>query len=511
LFDAPPEAFGSYRVLEEIGSGRFGPIYRAQDASGAVVAVKAFDQGLAPEHGFAVAASLKELCRAPLDHPSIVPLIAAGLEGDRIWAAETWVDGSPLDLLMRRIGAQQLGDVLVRVTQIGAALDFAAAAGIHHGALHPRDILVAADRTVLTGLGMLQALGEAGLEVPMEGAYVSPQRTHGLPIAARDDIFSLAAITYELVYGTAVPERALLRLQMTALPGVDHTRFVDVFEGALSSDPLDRPSSALEFVAALQHSIIPIPIQHSEYRIQHSNSDSDSTIPIPIPIPQTHEAADLPLRVAEPESELRNSNANPNREFHSRNSESESEYGYWFGVAAALAIGLLTGFAGGFVAGQRDETPAPYRAERAVARTERQAPAEEKPAPTAGRDFTETAVPPPSSQSVPVTQAEPVRPPERTERNEPTERTERTEPEPFERSEPSERGSLQVDSRPRGARVFVDGRLVGTTPLLVPEVTSGSHAVRIDLGGYERWVTAVTVAPGVRQRVAASLTLIGER
>jgi hypothetical protein len=508
-------------VLEELGAGRFGPVYRAQDATGTRVAVKVFDQGLTPEQGFAVAASLKELCRAPLDHPSIVPLVAAGLEGGRLWAAEPWMDVEPLDHVMRRMSAQPLGDVLVRMTQIGAALDFAAAAGIHHGTLHPRDILVSAEHTALTGLGVLQALGEAGLEVPMEGAYVSPQRARGLPIAARDDIFSLAAITYELVYGTPVPERALLRLQMMPLAGVDHTRFADVFEGALSTDPVDRPSSALEFVAAVQNAVIPIPIQNSDYGILDSNSDSDSSIPIAIPIPHQHPAEDLPLRSAVAESELRNSNWNPESAFRSRNSESESEFGYWFGLTAALAIGLLTGFAGGFVAGQRDETPTPYRAERAVARTQRQTPADEKPAPTAGRDFTESAVPPQQqvaeqpvvppadrTQSVPATQAEPLRPPERTERKE---RTEQEPSERFERSEPFERGSLQVDSRPRGARVFVDGRIVGTTPLLVPEVTSGSHAVRIDLSGYERWVTAVTVVPGTRQRVAASLTLIGER
>jgi hypothetical protein len=64
---------------------------------------------------------------------------------------------------------------------------------------------------------------------------------------------------------------------------------------------------------------------------------------------------------------------------------------------------------------------------------------------------------------------------------------------------------LQVDSRPRGARVFLDGRLVGTTPLVVDEVRPGAHAVRIDLIGHRRWVTTVDVAPGQRQKVAASL------
>jgi hypothetical protein len=53
--------------------------------------------------------------------------------------------------------------------------------------------------------------------------------------------------------------------------------------------------------------------------------------------------------------------------------------------------------------------------------------------------------------------------------------------------------------------VFVDNELVGTTPLLIREVTAGAHAVRLDLPGYRPWATSVQVAGGARARVAASL------
>ena len=65
--------------------------------------------------------------------------------------------------------------------------------------------------------------------------------------------------------------------------------------------------------------------------------------------------------------------------------------------------------------------------------------------------------------------------------------------------------SLQVDSRPAGARVYVDGRMVGATPLVLPDVTPGSHMVRIELPGYRPWTTSVTLTRGVRSRVAGSL------
>ena len=150
------------------------------------------------------------------------------------------------------------------------------------------------------------------------------------------------------------------------------------------------------------------------------------------------------------------------------------------------------GFASGYVVGQRDATPAPRSAERAVARN--QAPLageridEDKPAATDGRDFTESTVPPAAPAAPRVAPRDEA---------EPTPRGTREEAAAF--------GVLQVESRPRGARVFVDGRLVGTTPMVLSEIRPGTHAVRIDLSGYRRWVTTVDVAPGERQRVAASL------
>ena len=66
-------------------------------------------------------------------------------------------------------------------------------------------------------------------------------------------------------------------------------------------------------------------------------------------------------------------------------------------------------------------------------------------------------------------------------------------------------GALVVDSRPSGARVFVDGKAAGTTPLEVGSVDAGSHALRLELDGYQRWTSAIRVVAGERNRVTASL------
>jgi PEGA domain len=56
-----------------------------------------------------------------------------------------------------------------------------------------------------------------------------------------------------------------------------------------------------------------------------------------------------------------------------------------------------------------------------------------------------------------------------------------------------------------GARVTVDGRLVGTTPLVITEVSAGSHRVQIEADRHKPWTTTVDVPPGQRVRVAGSL------
>ena len=66
-------------------------------------------------------------------------------------------------------------------------------------------------------------------------------------------------------------------------------------------------------------------------------------------------------------------------------------------------------------------------------------------------------------------------------------------------------GALAVDSRPAGAKVFMDGRLVGRTPMALPSVRARSHAIRLEHAGYRRWSSSVRVVAGERNRVTASL------
>ena len=64
---------------------------------------------------------------------------------------------------------------------------------------------------------------------------------------------------------------------------------------------------------------------------------------------------------------------------------------------------------------------------------------------------------------------------------------------------------MVVESRPRAARVVLNGKEVGRTPLVLPEVSAGSHVVRLEMDGYRTWTASVRVVAGERNRVTASL------
>ena len=66
-------------------------------------------------------------------------------------------------------------------------------------------------------------------------------------------------------------------------------------------------------------------------------------------------------------------------------------------------------------------------------------------------------------------------------------------------------GSLSVDSHPAGAQVYVDGQLVGKTPMSLPQIWAGTHVVRLELEAYRGWSSSVRVVLGDQNRVTASL------
>jgi hypothetical protein len=69
-------------------------------------------------------------------------------------------------------------------------------------------------------------------------------------------------------------------------------------------------------------------------------------------------------------------------------------------------------------------------------------------------------------------------------------------------------GTIFVDSRPRGAKVLIDGKMMGTTPASIPDIPIGSHVVRLELDDHRAWTTSTRVSAGEQSRVTGSLERI---
>jgi serine/threonine protein kinase len=219
--------------------------------------------------------AFRKLCETTLDHASLARPLAFGAEGDISYVVYSDLAGTAMDAVMRQHGVRPVAEVLQRAKQVAAAIDCAARAGVHHGMMAPCDVILDGERTGVTWFGLAQALIKGGIPVEGVSPYGSPQRLAGAPPTQADDIYSLAAITLELLIGTprdpdqdtsravreaqGLPERRRIPRPaphetrvFTTIAGVDAGKLRACFAAAFSEEPSERPSTAAEFVASFE-------------------------------------------------------------------------------------------------------------------------------------------------------------------------------------------------------------------------------------------------------------------
>ena len=240
-----------------MGAGTTGLVFRAHDpVEGRLVAIKAFRVDLTPERAAELAHALQALAARHLSHPSIAAPIAAGVEDGIAWFAQAYVPAESLDSAMRQYGPPPVADALTIVTQLAGALDFAAATGVLHGSLHPRDVLVAPGETHLVDLGVAGALEACGVRAPVRRPYSAPERSAGRPLSRAGDIFALGAIAFELLSGqpvTGAGDDVIITLP--DLPGSNREALLETFSFALALAPDERYATALAFAAPLKRAL----------------------------------------------------------------------------------------------------------------------------------------------------------------------------------------------------------------------------------------------------------------
>jgi len=264
--DLAGERVRGYRVLEEIGHGAFGEVFRArQPHVGREVAVKVIHRHLANDPDFIRRFEAEAQLVARLEHPHIVPLYDYWREPSGAFLVMRFLRGGSLRDALKE-GALQPHRVAAVTDQVAQALVSAHRRDVVHRDVKPANILFDEDgNAYLSDFGI--AKEHASAQVPLRGGtpspflyYLSPEEVQGQPPTARADIYSLGLVVYEMLagrhpYAQAAPHEVADKHLREPLPPLA-TRGVPpaidgVIERATAKDPDQRYADAAALAIAL--------------------------------------------------------------------------------------------------------------------------------------------------------------------------------------------------------------------------------------------------------------------
>lgn len=210
----PGTLLGRYRLVEKVGSGGMGDVFRAVDAAlGREVAVKVLpaEAVAGPERRRRFETEARSA--AGVSHPNLVPVHDVG-ECDGVpFIVQELVDGHTVEELLSLQGALPLSKVTEWGAQAAEGLAHAHDAGILHRDVKPSNLIVGRDgRLRVLDFGLAKMLGSAGRPAAGTGLtaegtvvgtapYMSPEQALGLELDSRSDAFSLGIVLYEMAVG----------------------------------------------------------------------------------------------------------------------------------------------------------------------------------------------------------------------------------------------------------------------------------------------------------------------
>ncbi len=209
---------------------------------------------------------------AQLQHPHIVPLLAAGDDDGLLWFSMPYIEGESLRGTLIKAKRLAPRDVVRILHDVVDALAYAHERGVVHRDIKPDNILTSGMHALVTDFGVAKALSAS---IPVHGgtstgmaigtpAYMAPEQLAADPAADhRVDIYGVGLLAYELLTGsspfTGSSPQATLAAQLTQMPAAPHLSYADIPEPfsrlimqCLEKDANKRPASARALLAELE-------------------------------------------------------------------------------------------------------------------------------------------------------------------------------------------------------------------------------------------------------------------
>ncbi len=274
--------FGDYEIIETVGQGGMGVVYRAHDiALGRIIALKVLKDDLRSSRQICARFQREAEAFASLNHPNIVHIYAVGSVGRIPFISMEYIEGHPLSTIMKRRKRLPWKRALHIAQQVAEALACAHEAHIIHRDIKPGNVLIDKDdRAYVTDFGIAKVL-TAETQLTVDGSrlgtpqYMSPERCTNKEITTSSDVYSLGVLMFQMITGRLPYEAStpveLIKRIVTDPPArlseyrTDIPKDVErLVAFTIEKKPGDRPESAQQLAELIQRLLEGKPLHDDE-------------------------------------------------------------------------------------------------------------------------------------------------------------------------------------------------------------------------------------------------------